>query len=174
METASLLELLHFNPLTFVLALTIFFSLLAILSLKVWNPVLQALDDRDDSIRQDLDQAEASRKEAQQLLEEQKAAMANLREEAKQIREEAVALAEKQKEELLAVAKGDAQKLLENTRAELAREKEAIFAEVKDLAVEVGVELASKILSKEMDATAHKDAIKSSLVKIETAFKKAV
>lgn len=173
-ETATPLDLFHFNPLAFSLTLAIFISLLAVLSLKVWKPVLKALDDRDDSIRDDLDKAEASRKEAEELLQEQKAAMDHLREEAKQIREEAVALAEKQREELLAVAKSDAERLLADTRAELVREKEAIFEEVKDLAVDVGVELASKILSKEMDPSSHKEAIKSSLGKIEAAFKKAV
>lgn len=172
--TGSVLDLIHFNSLTFTLTMVIFFSLLIVLSLKVWKPILKALDDRDDSIRDDLDNAEASRKEAEELLQEQKTAMENLREEAKQIREEAVALAEKQKEELLAAARSDAEKLLANTRAELVREKEAIFEEVKDLAVEVGVELASQILSKEMDASLHKDAIKTSLSKIEDAFGKAV
>ena len=173
-QTATLLDLIHFNLPTFVLTLVIFFSLLAILSLKVWKPILKALDDRDDSIRNDLDKAECSRKEADELLQEQKTAMNNLREEAKQIREEAVALAEKHKDELLASARVDAEKLLADTRAELAREKEAIFEEVKDLAVDVGVELASKILSKEMNPDSHKEAIKSSLSKIENAFQKAV
>ena len=83
-----------------MLTFAIFIGLLIVLSLKVWKPVLKALDERDDSIRDDLDKAEASREEAAKLLEEQKEAMDNLREEAKQIREEAVALAEKQKEEL--------------------------------------------------------------------------
>jgi F-type H+-transporting ATPase subunit b len=172
--TATPLDLFHFNPLSFSLTLAIFISLLVVLSLKVWRPVLKALDERDDSIRDDLDKAEASRKEAEALLQEQKVAMDNLREEAKRIREEVMALAEKQKGELLASARSDAEKLLANTREELLREKEAIFEEVKDLAVEVGVELASKILSREMNPDSHKDAIKASLSRIETAFQKAV
>jgi F0F1-type ATP synthase membrane subunit b/b' len=56
----------------------------------------------------------------------------------------------------------------------MEQERERAFEDVKSLAVDVGVELASKILSKEMDASAHKAAIKESLTSLEAAYKKAV
>lgn len=168
------LELLHFNPLTFCFAFAVFATLWVVLSAKVWKPVLKALDERDEAIRGDLDQANASKLEAEKLLAEQKQAMDQLREEGRRLREEAVSLAEKQKAELLAAAQKEADQLTVKARAELQGEKEQMFEEVKSLAVEIGVDLAAKILAKEMDQSAHSVAIKDSLSQLETAYKKAV
>lgn len=168
------LELLHFNPLTFMFAFAVFATLWLILSAKVWKPVLKALDERDEAIRGDLDQANASKLEAEKLLDEQKQAMDQLREEGRKIREEAVALAEKQKAELLAAAQQEAEQLSAKARAEIQGEKEQMLEDVKSLAVEIGVDLASKILTKEMDQAAHSGAIKESLSHLESAYKKAV
>jgi F-type H+-transporting ATPase subunit b len=170
----SPLPLLHFNHVTFLFAFAVFAALWIILSAKVWKPVLKALDDRDDSIRADLDQAKFNKEETEKLLQEQRLAMENLREEGRRMREEALALAEKQKQELIHAAQKEAEQLLLKTREELAQEKEKMFEDVKTLAIEVGVGLASKILVREMDAAAHKVAIKESLVQLESAYRKAV
>jgi F-type H+-transporting ATPase subunit b len=98
------LPLLHFNAVSFLFAFAVFAALLTILGAKVWKPILDALDERDEAIRSDLDQAKLDKEEAEKLLVEQRKAMENLREEAKQIREEAVELAAKQKQELISAA----------------------------------------------------------------------
>jgi F-type H+-transporting ATPase subunit b len=168
------LELLHFNPLTFCFAFAVFSSLLLILSAKVWKPVLKALDDRDDAIRGEMDRANESKLEAEKLLAEQKLAMNQLREEGRCMREEAMSLAEKQKAELLATAQHEAEQLAAKARADIQQEKNQMFEDVKSLAVEIGVDLASKILAKEMDSKSHVVAIKDSLSQLELAYKKAV
>ena len=168
------LPLLHFNPVTFLFALTVFVSLWLILSAKVWKPVLKALDERDEAIRSDLDQAKLSREEAEKLLHEQRLAMDNLREEARRLKTEAAADAEKQKQQLIHTAQMEAKQIITKTRAELLQEKENMFEDIKKLAVEVGVDLAGKILSRELDASAHKLIIKDALVKLESAYRKAV
>jgi len=170
---SGLFDLLHFNPLTFTLAFVVFGTLLIVLSTKVWGPVLKALDDRDDCIRNDLDQAKVAKEEAAKLLQEQREAMRELREEGKRIREEAIQLAEKQKHEMLAVAKREADEVLVKARVELAREKQAMLEDFKNLAVEIGVELARKLISKELDASMHGELLKASLVEMEEAYNKA-
>ena len=168
------LPLLHFNAVTFLFALAVFVGLWLILSAKVWKPVLKALDDRDEAIRSDLDQAKLAREEAEKLLREQRLAMDQLREEGRRLKEEAVVLAEKQKQALIHAAQEEAKQLLVKTRAELLQEKEKMFEDVKNLAIEVGVDLAGKILARELDSSAHKVIIKDSLVKLESAYRKAV
>jgi F-type H+-transporting ATPase subunit b len=168
------LELLHFNPLTFCFALAVFATLWVVLSTKVWGPIIKALDDRDDAIRGEMDRANESKAEAEKLLAEQKKAMDQLREEGRQMKEEALALAEKQKAELLAAAQQEAENMAAKARADIQHEKDQMLEEVKGLAVEIGVDLASKILVKEMDKKAHQGAIKESLAHLESAYKKAV
>jgi F-type H+-transporting ATPase subunit b len=168
------LELLHFNPLTFCFALAVFSTLWIVLARKVWGPIISALDERDDAIRGEMDRANESKAEAEKLLAEQKKAMDALREEGRQMKEEALALAEKQKTELLAAAQQEAENMAAKARADMQNEKEKMLEEVKELAVEIGVDLASKILAKEMDKKAHQGAIKDSLTQLESAYKKAV
>ena len=170
---SGMLALLHFNPLTFAFAWLIFGTLMVILYKKVWVPVLKALDERDQAIRDDLDKAKKAKEEADKVMEEQKQAMAELREESKKIRDEAIQLAEKQKQEMLNVAKQEAEQVMAKAREEMTREKEAMLEDFKNLAVEVGVDLAKKLIAKELDASAHSDILKASMQELEEAYKKA-
>ena len=144
-----------------------------ILSKKVWGPVLKALDDRDQAIRDDLDKAKKAKEEADKVMEEQKQAMAELRVESKRMRDEAMQLAEKQKQEMLAAAKVEADHVMVKARDEMSREKEAMLEDFKNLAVDVGVELAKKLIAKELDKTAHSEILKASMQELEEAYKKA-
>ena len=157
------LPLLHFNPVSFLFSFAVFAALLTILGAKVWKPILKALDDRDEAIRSDLDQAKLDKEEAEKLLAEQREAMGQMREEAKKTREEAVALAEKHKQELMSAAQKESELLIEKARVEMKNERERMYEDVKTLAVEVGVGLASKVLSKEIDGSIHQKAVQDSL-----------
>jgi len=170
----GMLELLHFNPVSFGLTIIIFISVLIVLSQVAWKPILKALDERDDKIRGDLDAAEKSRIEASELLEKQKAELAGLKEEAKKIREEALGLAERQKSEILAVAKTEAESILAKARQDLQAEKEKALDEVKKLAVTVGVDLAAKLLRKEIREQEHEELVSASLGELESAYRKQV
>lgn len=169
----SSLDLLHFNPITFTFAALVFFSLLLILSAKVWKPILKALDERDETIRQDLDQAKSSKEGAEKLLEEQKRVVSEMKAENKKMREEAVALAEKQKGEMIASAKNEAEQIITKAKADFEKEKTAAFEAFKALAVEVGVELAKKLISSEINKDTHEKVIQSSIIELEEAYKKA-
>lgn len=170
---SGLFDLLHFNPVTFAIAWVVFGTLMVILSKKVWGPVLKALDDRDQAIREDLDKAKKAKEDADKVMEEQKQAMVELREESKKIRDEAIQLAEKQRQEMLAVAKQDAEQVMAKAREEMIREKEAMLEDFKNLAVDIGVDLAKKLIAKELDASAHSEILKASMQELEEAYKKA-
>ena len=83
-------------------------------------------------------------------------------------------MAEKQKEEIINAAKVEADKLVAKAKEELAREKEAAFEDFKNLTVDIGVQLASKLIAKEMDVSAHSSAIKDSLSELKNVYNKAV
>jgi F-type H+-transporting ATPase subunit b len=168
----GMLELLHFNPVSFGLTVLIFVTVLIVLSQIAWKPILKALDERDDKIREDLDSAEKSREETAALLEEQKKEMAGMRDEAKKIREEAQAFAERQKAELLQAAKLEAESVLAKARQDIVAEKDRALEDVKKLAVEIGVDLAGKLISKEVSEQDHRQIIDASLTDLETVYKK--
>ncbi|MBF0198879.1 MAG: F0F1 ATP synthase subunit B [Planctomycetes bacterium] len=166
------LELFHVNLVSLILTFAVFGTLLVILSKYVWGPVLKALDERDNAIRDDLDQAEHSKEEAQKLLKEHEKAMSDLREEGRKIREQAKQQAENQKQELIAAAEIEAEKIMQKTRQQLEADRLSMLEDVKSLTVEVAVDLAQKMIVKEVDKDSHKELIKQSLSDIEAAYKK--
>ena len=58
-------------------------------------------------------------------------------------------------------------------RDEMSREKEAMLEDFKNLAVDVGVDLAKKLIAKELDTGAHTELLKASMQELEEAYKKA-
>lgn len=167
------LELLHFNPVSFILTLVIFCTLLIILSQKAWKPILKALDERDETIRGDLDSAKTSREEAEKLMAEQKKALQNMREESKKIREEAVAMAAKHKAELIEAAKAEAASVVQKARSDIESERQAAMEDIKNLAINIGVDLARKLIGKEVSEETHREVISASLSELEDAYRKA-
>jgi F-type H+-transporting ATPase subunit b len=135
----------------------VFITLLVILRLFAWKPILSALQEREESIEKALSSAEDAKKELTNL----KAANEALLQEARLERDKMLRDAHTAASNLLseakdkAVAEGNA--LLENARRGIETEKNAALAEVKNIAVTVALEVAEKILKKELkDADAHK------------------
>lgn len=169
----DLLPLLHFNPVAFGLTFAVFAVLLIILSKVAWGPILKALDERDQSIRGDLDLAEQARAQAEKLEAQHKQALSELREEARKIREEARDLAAKEREELLKAARAESSQLVEAARQDIGREREQALEDIKGMAVEVGVALARKLLAREIDRDKHDELVRESMSDIERALRKA-
>src|SRR3954466_2041137 len=79
---------------------TILCFLVALFVLKRWafGPIQKTIDDRRERIRQSLDEADNARKEAQRMLEEHRALLANARSDAEEILAEARRVAEAQRD----------------------------------------------------------------------------
>ncbi|MBF0243714.1 MAG: F0F1 ATP synthase subunit B [Planctomycetes bacterium] len=169
----SSLELVHLNLANWALAVLVFGTLLLILSKFAWGPILKALDERDDRIREDLDRAENARKEAEVFLADQRKAISELKEEGRKIREEARSAAESQRQDLLNSAREDAEAIIVQAKLDIGREKQAALDEVKSLAVSVGVGLARKILVQEIDPQRHKTIIEDAIRNIDKGYGKA-
>ena len=105
---------------------------------------------RVDAIEGGIKRAEAAQAEANELLEQYKAQLAEARTEAARIRDEARADAEGIRQDVLGKAREESDRIIAAGREQLAAQRESI---VRDLRSEVGtlaVDLASKIVGESL------------------------
>jgi F-type H+-transporting ATPase subunit b len=145
-----------------------FLILVALLYGLLWNPVTKMLDDRAGSIRRDIEQASASREDAEKLRARYEQALANARSEASRLRQEKVREGDAQKDKIISHARQEARRLTEDAKAQV----EAALTEAKrELRKEVGgisVDIAAQILDKEVDQEVHRKLIDDFLRNLET------
>ncbi len=124
-----------------------------------WDKVLSYLDARQAAIQADIDAGIKERNEGAAYKQEYEEKLAQAKDEAHAIMECAKANADREKRDILHTAHKEADALKEKTRKELAREKEAARAEMKDAIVEVAFAAAQQIVHKELDESAHKQFV---------------
>lgn len=136
-----------------------FLILLFILGKFAWKPILTALKQREEAIKESLTQAELAKDEAQKILAENQASLAKAEEESKKIIEQSRAYAENLKQQIINESKTQAQKLIEDASAEIERKKLAAFDELKNQVAQIAVDAASKILKENLDAEKNKQLV---------------
>ena len=129
----------------------IFISLLFMLRKFAWKPILGAVNDRETSIKDALASAEAARDEMknlqsdnQRILKEARAEKESLLKEARATRSELINNA---KEE----AQVEAQKILSQAQDAIQSEKRAAVKELKEQVGSIAMEIAEKVLQKELE-----------------------
>ncbi len=141
-----------------ILTFLVMFFLLAKLAFK---PIGEALDRRSRTIKEALDEAEKSRADAKQSLEQYQRQLAEARNEAKQIVEEAKALGENVRKEVVDKAQSEAQALVQRSQEELRREKDKSLQELRDTVAGLSVQIASRVIEKQVDEAAHRQLIET-------------
>jgi F-type H+-transporting ATPase subunit b len=126
---------------------TIAFAVLCFVLMKFVFPMMEkTFAARVDAIEGGIKRAEAAQAEANQLLEQYKAQLAEARTEAARIRDEARADAEGIRQDVLAKAREESERIIAAGNEQLGAQRESI---VRELRAEVGtlaVDLASKIV----------------------------
>jgi F-type H+-transporting ATPase subunit b len=118
-----------------------------------FGPIQKTIDTRRDRIREAVEEADNARNEARELLEQNKAILAQARNESAEILAEARKVAESQAARAKEEAEAERQRRLEETRkqidAETARAIDQIRSEVADLTVEATQRVVGKVLDSE-------------------------
>ena len=140
---------------------TIVCFLIALFVLKryAFGPIQKMIDERRVRIRQAIDEADAARSEARELLEEHRKLIGQARGEAEEILTEARRVGESTQRRMRDETEADRQRRIEDTRkqieAETRRALEQIRAEVADLSLIA----AEKVTRKSLDDADHRRLI---------------
>ncbi len=135
----------------------------AVLFFFTWKWVLpkfkEVLEERRAQIQGQMEQAEATRREADQLQEEYRTQLAGAREEADRIIEESRATAEQLRRDLQAKAEKEAQATVARAQEEIRAERDRVFQELRTQVGSIAVEIAERVVGQSLDERAHQRLI---------------
>lgn len=127
-----------------------FLILLFLLKKFAWKPLLKMMHDREDSINKALNAAKEAEERMSALNVENEKILKEARAERDRIISEAKATSDKLKASLEEDAKKHADKIIAEARAEIQAEKESATAEITRIAADLSVEIAEKVLRREL------------------------
>ncbi len=128
----------------------IFLVLVFLLAKFAWKPILRMVEERTKNIEDALNSAENAKKEMAGLKAENEQIMKEARAERDKIVREAREMKDKIIEESKETAKAEADKILAQARKLIDDEKRAAMNELKDQVASLSIEIAEKILTKEL------------------------
>jgi len=131
--------------------LLIFIGLIFLLKKYAWKPILDAVDEREASIKEAISSAEKARKEMESLKEDN----SRILKEALLEREKLLKEAKKTKEELIDSAKEEAKieakRIMSQANLTIENEKRVAIKELKNQVFSISMEIAEKVIRKELD-----------------------
>lgn len=159
-------SLLSVNPGLIIWTIVIFLLFVFLLKKLAWKPMLGALNQREQSILNAIDNAEKLNKEAALLIEQNKKNLADANAQSMKIINESKDIANKVREELIQKANEDSRKMLEYAKAEIDKQKDAALNEMKDKISDIAVQAAGKIIAENLDANKQRELISDFLTKV--------
>ena len=136
-----------------------FVLLLAILSLFVYKPVMRALDQRSDRIRESLEAADRAREEAATSRAAIEGQVSEARREGQRLLEQAREAADRYREEEMSRARQEAQDFVERARTDIQRERDAAVAEVRTNFGDLAITAAERVIRRSLDRQAHQELV---------------
>lgn len=130
----------------FVWTLIVFLIVLAILAKFAWNPIANALKNREESIEEALNKAQKAREEMENMKAENQKIIREAQRERDHILKEARESGSKIVEEAKEEAKEEGNKILADARASIEKEKEKAFNKLKNQIGSIALDVATKII----------------------------
>ncbi|MBI3792595.1 MAG: F0F1 ATP synthase subunit B [Gemmatimonadetes bacterium] len=143
--------------------LLIFLVVFAVLAKFAFKPLMAAVEARELALESSLAQAKADRDAAAKLMADAQAALDASRREAQQLVADGRAAGEKLKGDLLEAGKTQQAELLERARRELNAEKERAIVELRREAVELAIKGAGKVIEKNLDDATNRQLVEGFL-----------
>jgi F-type H+-transporting ATPase subunit b len=147
------------NPGTIFWMLLIFSIVFYILKRFAWKPILNALKEREKSIRDALNSADLARKQMSDLKADQEALRAQTLREKEQILKDARDIKEKIIEEAREKATQEGIKLIAQVREQIENEKRAALDDIRKQVADLSVQIAGKILQEKLESSTRQEEL---------------
>jgi F-type H+-transporting ATPase subunit b len=141
-----------------------FLVVLFLLSKFAWKPIMKALSEREDNIDAALRMAEKAKLEMQSLKADNERLLAEARVERDRILREATETSNNLIDTARTRANEEGQRMVEQARESIQNEKRAAMTEVKNLAATLSIDIAEKLIRRELqDEQAQRALVQSYL-----------
>ena len=148
--------MLNIEPGLLIWTIITFILLLYVLRKVAWNPLLSALEQRESSIREALEESQRARQEAQALLQENQRQLAEANREAARIIEQGRDEAERVKASITDQARLEGQRLVEEARRQIVRERQTAIQDLKSTAADLALQATGRLLSTSVTSEDHR------------------
>lgn len=164
-EGGSAFSLITPEPGLAIWSLIIFVLLIVILGKYAFKPIAAALKEREQNISDSLAQAEKARAEMAALTSKNEELLNQAKEERNKILAEAREVAEKLKADLLDKAHTESLKKMTDAFREIETQKNAAIVEIKNTVGQMALQIAEKVIRKELHTDASQKEFVEKLVK---------
>jgi F-type H+-transporting ATPase subunit b len=142
----------------------VFILVWGILGRMAFGPIQKALKKREDDIQSSLDEARSAREEMANLKSENEALIRQAQEERAKILKEAKEAKDSIVNEAKDKAKEEAQKIVANAKQEIEQQRRAAMTELKNEVGVLAIEIAEKVLRKELKGDTNQEQFVKTLV----------
>ena len=161
--------LVQVDPGLYIWTIVVFLLLATLLRKFAWRPLLEALERRQEAIRKSLDEARQAKQELGRLHEESARILAEARGEADAIISRTRADAARAGEELKQKARADAENIVKHAEREIQMETSRALQKVRQEAVDISIDIASKIIRRNLSREDNERLIAETLQQIQTS-----
>jgi len=140
----------EFSTGLFILQTVLFVCLVLLLKKFAWKPILDAVNEREEGIRNALLSAENAKKEMLNLQSSNEKLVAEARAERDAMMKEAREIKEKMINDAKSEAQLQGEKMIAQAKAAIESEKNAAMAELKNQVSTLSLEIAEKVLRSEL------------------------
>jgi F-type H+-transporting ATPase subunit b len=134
----------------FIMQTVLFLALVFLLKKFAWKPILDAVNEREEGIKNALLSAENAKKEMQNLKADNEKLLAEARLERDAMMKEAREIKDKMINDAKTEAQTAGQKMIEQAKASIESEKNAALAELKAQVSTLSLDIAEKLLNDEL------------------------
>src|SRR5262245_509628 len=156
------------DPGLFIWTILTFLVLLGLLAKFAWTPLLQALENRQSSIRKALDDAAQAKQELERLHEQSAQIIREARVEGESIIAKSRADAERVRAEMKDKARTEADALVRNAERQIQLETSRALQQIRTEAVDLSVMIASKIIQRNLSREDNERLIDEALKQVES------
>ena len=149
----------NFSSGLFIIQSLIFIVLILVLKKFAWKPIMDAVNEREVTIVDSLNQAKLAKQEVQNLKAENENIIREAKVERDNILKEAREIKDRIVNEAKDAAKSEGEKLIEQAKQTIAAEKSAALADVKNQIGALSVNIAETILKQKLDNEGAQNAL---------------
>ena len=159
--------LVQVDPGLFIWTIVTFLVLLGLLAKFAWGPLLKALEERQETIRKSLDDADQATQDLKRLHQESAQIIAAARADAQSIVAKSRVAAETVREDLKQKAKEEADALVRGAQRQIQLETARAVQQIRHEVVDLSLAVASKLIKKNLTQEDNDALIQDSLTQID-------
>ncbi len=143
-----------------------FFILLILLKKVAFPPILKGMKKREETIKQQLEEAQKTKKEAENLLEDYRRQLAEARSEAQKIINEGKSLGENMRKEIVQKAQAESNQIVKRAQEEIELQKQKAILELQEKIADLSIMAASKIINKSLNTEDNRRLVEEYVSKV--------